>query len=319
MGPFQQWPTGSGFEYFYGFIGGETNQWYPAIYDGTTPVEPDRTPAEGYHFTEDMTDKAISWARQQKSLMPDKPLFIYYAPGATHAPHHVPREWSDKYKGRFDAGWDALREETFARQKDLGVIPADAELTARPDEIPAWDDMDQGLKPVLARQMEVYAGFMEHTDHHVGRLLDAFGDLGILDDKLVYYIIGDNGASAEGTPHGTFNELLSLNGAAALETTEFMASHIDDWGTPWPTTTTPSAGPTRWIPRTSGPSRWRRTGVAPATARSCTGPTGSAHGARSASSSITSSTSPPPSSTSPGYPSPPSCTASSRCRCTESA
>jgi arylsulfatase A-like enzyme len=232
MGPFQQWPTGSGFEYFYGFIGGETNQWYPAIYDGTTPVEPDRTPAEGYHFTEDMTDKAISWVRQQKSLMPDKPLFMYFAPGATHAPHHVAPEWSDKYQGRFDAGWDALREETFARQKDLGVVPGDAELTARPVEIPAWDDMDEDLKPVLARQMEVYAGFMEHTDHHVGRLLDAFGDLGILDDTLVYYIIGDNGASAEGTPQGTFNELLSLNGAAALETTEFMASHLDDWGTP---------------------------------------------------------------------------------------
>jgi arylsulfatase A-like enzyme len=232
MGPFGQWPTGGGFEYFYGFIGGETNQWYPALYEGTTPVEPDRTPAEGYHFTEDMTDKAISWARQQKSLMPDKPLFMYFALGATHAPHHVPKEWSDKYKGRFDAGWDALRDATFARQKELGVIPADAELTARPDEISAWDEIDEDLKPVLARQMEVYAGFMEHTDHHVGRLFDAFGDLGILDDTLVYYIVGDNGASAEGTPHGTFNELLSLNGAAALETTEFMASHIDDWGTP---------------------------------------------------------------------------------------
>jgi len=135
--------------------------------------------------------------------MPDKPLFMYFAPGATHAPHHVSREWSDKYAGRFDAGWDALREETFARQKELGVIPADAELTARPEEIPAWDEVDENLKPVLARQMEVYAGFMEHTDHHVGRLFDAFGDLGIFDDTLVYYIIGDNGASAEGTVQGT--------------------------------------------------------------------------------------------------------------------
>jgi arylsulfatase A-like enzyme len=232
LGPFSQWPTGSGFEHFYGFLGGETNQWYPAIYEGTTPVEQDRTPAEGYHFTEDMTDKAIAWARQQKSLMPDKPLFMYFAPGATHAPHHVSREWSDKYKGRFDAGWDALREETFARQKELGVIPADAELTARPGEIPAWDEVDGNLKPVLARQMEIYAGFMEHTDHHVGRLFDAFGDLGIFDDTLVYYIIGDNGASAEGTVQGTFNELSLLNGAAALETTEFMAGHIDDFGTP---------------------------------------------------------------------------------------
>ena len=142
MGPFGAWPTGGGgFEYFYGFIGGETNQYYPAIYEGTTPVEPESTPEQGYHFTEDMTDKAISWARQQKSLMPDKPFFMYYAPGATHAPHHVPPEWSAKYKGRFDQGWDVLREETLARQKELGVVPADTVLTGRHDEIPAWDEM----------------------------------------------------------------------------------------------------------------------------------------------------------------------------------
>jgi arylsulfatase A-like enzyme len=232
LGPFHQWPTGSGFEYFYGFIGGETNQWYPAIYEGTTPVEPSSTPDEGYHFTEDMTDKAISWVRQQKSLMGDKPFFMYFAPGATHAPHHVPAEWAAKYRGRFDDGWDALREQTIARQKELGVIPADAELTVRPDEIPAWDDMPDDLKPVLARQMEIYAGFLEHTDHHVGRLVDALDDLEILGDTVVYYIIGDNGASAEGTPNGTFNELMTLNGAAAFETVEFMASHIDDFGGP---------------------------------------------------------------------------------------
>ena len=232
MGPFTQWPTGSGFEHFYGFIGGETNQWAPAIYRDTVPVEPDRTPEEGYHFTEDMTDQAIDWVRQQKALMPDKPFFVYYAPGATHAPHHVPKEWADKYQGRFDQGWDRLREETFARQKELGVIPADAELTGRPAEIPAWDDMPDDLKPVLARQMEVYAGFLEHTDHHVGRLIDALADLEILDDTLIYYIIGDNGASAEGTPNGCFNELIVLNGAAGLETVEFMASRIDDFGSP---------------------------------------------------------------------------------------
>ena len=233
MGPFENWPSGGGgFEHFYGFIGGETNQYAPAIYDGTTPVEPDRTPEEGYHFTEDMTDQAIDWVRQQKALMPDKPFFVYYAPGATHAPHHVPPEWSDKYKGRFDAGWDALREETLARQKELGVVPADAELTARPDEIPAWDDMPDDLKPVLARQMEVYAGFMEHTDHHVGRLIDALAELEILDDTLVYVMVGDNGASGEGTPNGCFNELVVLNGAAGVETAEFMASRIDDFGTP---------------------------------------------------------------------------------------
>ena len=130
MGPFDQWPTGGGgFEYFYGFIGGETNQYYPAIYEGTTPIEPDKTPEEGYHFTEDMTNKAIKWVRQQKALMPDKPFFMYFAPGACHAPHHVPKEWIDKYKGKFDQGWDKLREEIFARQKELGVIPGDAELT----------------------------------------------------------------------------------------------------------------------------------------------------------------------------------------------
>jgi arylsulfatase A-like enzyme len=232
MGPFRQWPTGAGFEYFYGFIGGETNQYYPAIYEGTTPLEPPKTPAEGYHFTEDMTDKAISWVQQQKALMPDKPFFMYYAPGATHAPHHVAPEWSAKYRGQFDAGWDVVRAETFARQQQLGVIPADAELTARPAEIPAWDDMADELKPVLARQMEVYAGFLEHTDFHVGRLLDTLEGLGVLDETLVYYIIGDNGASAEGTINGTFNELLMLNGAAEFETAESMASHVGEFGGP---------------------------------------------------------------------------------------
>jgi arylsulfatase A-like enzyme len=232
MGPFHAWPTGSGFEHFYGFIGGETNQYAPAIYQDTVPVEPDRTPEEGYHFTEDMTDHAIDWIRQQKALMPDKPFFVYYAPGATHAPHHVPTEWSDKYKGKFDQGWDALREETFARQKELGVVPEDAELTARPAEIPAWDDTPDDLKPVLARQMEVYAGFMEHTDHHAGRLIDALAELEILDDTLVYVMVGDNGASAEGTPNGCFNEIAILNGAIGLETVEFMTSRIDDFGTP---------------------------------------------------------------------------------------
>jgi len=233
LGPFDSWPSGGGgFEYFYGFIGGETNQYYPAIYEGTTPVEPEKTPEQGYHFTEDMTDKAIKWIRQQKALMGDKPFFAYFAPGATHAPHHVPAEWSAKYKGRFDQGWDALREETLARQKELGVVPPDAELTERPEEIPAWDDIPDDLRPILSRQMEVYAGFMEHTDHHVGRLIDALDDLGILDDTLVYYIVGDNGASAEGDLHGSFNEIINLNGVTGLQTTEFMASRIDDFGTP---------------------------------------------------------------------------------------
>jgi arylsulfatase len=233
MGPFDQWPTGGGgFEYFYGFIGGETNQWYPAIYEGTTPMEPEKTPEEGYHFTEDMATKAIKWVRQQKALMPDKPFFMYFAPGATHAPHHVPKEWVDKYKGRFDAGWDTLRDEIFARQKKLGVIPADAELTKRPAEIPAFDDMPAALKPILRREMEVYAGFMEHTDHHVGRLIDSLADLKILDDTLVFFIIGDNGASAEGTVNGCFNEMCTLNGLGNIETPEFLQSKIDEFGGP---------------------------------------------------------------------------------------
>src|SRR5467141_702323 len=202
-GPFDAWPTGGGgFEYFYGFIGGEANQWYPTLYEGTTPVEPKKTPEEGYHFMADMTDKAIAWIFQQKALAPDKPFFVYFAPGATHAPHHVPKEWADKYKGKFDQGWDKVREETFARQKKLGVIPQDCALTARHPEIPAWDTFSPVMKKVLARQMEVYAGFLEHTDHHVGRLIDAIESLGILDDTLIYVIIGDNGASAEGSLQG---------------------------------------------------------------------------------------------------------------------
>ena len=231
-GPFSAWPTGSGFEYFYGFICGETNQYYPTLYEGTTPVEPVKTPEEGYHLTEDLADHAILWVRRQKSLMPDKPVFMYFAPGATHAPHHVPKEWSDAYKGRFDLGWDKLRAETFARQKELGIVPPDGELTARHAEIPAWDDVSAEMKPILARQMEIYAGFLEHTDYHVGRLIDALADLEILDSTLIYYIIGDNGASAEGTLQGTFNEMLPLNGFMSLETPEFLAQKIDKFGGP---------------------------------------------------------------------------------------
>ena len=233
MGPFDAWPAGGGgFEKFYGFIGGENNQWDPALYDGTTPVEPPATAEEGYHLTEDLADHCVSWIRQQKALMPDKPFFIYFAPGATHAPHHVPKEWADKYQGQFDDGWDAQRERTFARQKELGVIPADAELPTRHDVIPAWDEMPDELKPVLAREMEVYAGFLEHTDYQVGRLIDAMEDLGILEDTIVYYIIGDNGASAEGTLQGAFNEMANFNGMAELETPEFLLSKMDELGSP---------------------------------------------------------------------------------------
>ncbi|WP_280637308.1 arylsulfatase [Nocardioides sp. W7] len=233
MGPFDAWPSGGGgFETFYGFIGGENNQWDPALYEGTTPIEPPATPEEGYHLTEDLADHAVNWVRQQKALMPDKPFFVYFAPGATHAPHHVPKEWADKYAGMFDDGWDAQRERSFAKQKELGIIPAEAELPARHDEITAWEDMPDELKPVLAREMEVYAGFLEHTDHHVGRIIDALEDLEVLDDTLIYYIIGDNGASAEGTMNGAFNEMANFNGMAGLETLEFMLSKMDEFGSP---------------------------------------------------------------------------------------
>jgi arylsulfatase len=233
VGPFDSWPTGGGgFEYFYGFIGGEAHQWYPSLYEGTIPVEPGKTPEQGYHLVEDMTDKACAWMSQQKALAPDKPFLVYFAPGATHAPHHVPKECADKYKGKFDQGWDKLREETIARQKKLRVIPEECKLTPRHKEIPAWDEMPEALKPVLRRQMEVYAGFMEYTDHHVGRLFDALEKLEIADNTLVYYIIGDNGASAEGTLNGTYNEMLNFNGLAAMETPEFMTARIDKFGGP---------------------------------------------------------------------------------------
>ncbi|MDH6679942.1 arylsulfatase A-like enzyme [Rhodococcus sp. LBL1] len=233
VGPFDRWPSpGNGFEYFYGFVGGETDQWYPTLHEGTRRVEPWGTPEEGYHLTEDLADRAMSWVRQQKALAPDKPFFLYFAPGATHAPHHVPKEWADKYRGRFDDGWDALRERTFARQKELGIVPTDAELTRRHEVIPAWEDMDAALLPVLRRQMENYAGFLEHTDHQVGRVVDAIDEIGALDDTLVFYIIGDNGASAEGTLQGTFNELINLNGMAEIETPEFLTSQLDKLGGP---------------------------------------------------------------------------------------
>ncbi len=231
IGPFHHWPTGSGFEHFYGFIGGETNQYYPALYDGTTPVEPERTPEEGYHLMADLADKAIGWIRQQKAMAPDKPFFTYFAPGATHAPHHVPKDWIAKYTGKFDRGWDRVREQTFARQKALGVIPLECELTKRHEQIPAWENTDARLRPVLVRQMEIYAAFLEYADHHVGRVIDSLADLGILDDTLIYYIVGDNGASAEGSLIGAFNDKTASE-AADLSTPELLIQHIDDLGSP---------------------------------------------------------------------------------------
>lgn len=218
--------------------------------------------------------------------MPGKPFFLYYAPAGTHAPHYVHAEWFDRYRGRFDAGWDALREEIYTRQKELGIIPPDAGLTARPAAISAWDAVPDDLKPVLARQMELYAGFMDHTDYQIGRVIDAIGELGILDDTLIIYINGDNGALAEAGPNGTFNWMIPLNGAADIETAEFMASRMDKFGTP-EALTTRSGGPGRWTPPTSGPSRSPPIGAAPGRKRSCTGPTASLRVARSAPSSVT--------------------------------
>ena len=228
LGPFDHWPAHSGFEKFYGFVAGETNQWVPELYDGITPVELPNDP--DYHLTADLADKAVGWIGSQRSLRSDNPFFLYFAPGATHAPHHVPQEWIDKYKGKFDGGWDQLRKETFERQKELGVIPQDSVLTPRPDLISAWDDMDDELKPVLRRQMETYAAFLEHTDHHIGRVIDEVERLGLLDNTLIFYIVGDNGASAEGTMTGTFNEMINFNGMDQYEDTSNLLDNIDKWG-----------------------------------------------------------------------------------------
>jgi len=227
-GPFDRWPTRSGFDKFYGFIGGETNMWAPLIYDGTTKVEPPDDP--DYHFTTDMTNQAIIWSQYQQSLTPDRPFFIYYATGATHAPHHVPQEWIAKYEGQFDAGWDEYRAQTLARQIELGVVPAGTELTAKPADIPDWDTLSADEKRLYARQMEVFAAFAEHTDNEVGRLTDAIEAMGELDNTLFIYVFGDNGSSGEGGLAGTFNETIVLNGLP--DTVEDQLPYLDVWGGP---------------------------------------------------------------------------------------
>jgi arylsulfatase A-like enzyme len=229
-GPFDRWPTRSGFDKFYGFFGGETNQWAPLIYDGVTRMEVPHEP--GYHFTTDMTTKAIEWIRYHQSLTPERPFFTYYATGATHAPHHAPKEYIDKYKGKFDQGWDKVREETLKRQIDMGVVPAGTKLTPLPAGVKAWETLSADEKKLFARQMEVFAGFGEHTDHEVGRLVDAIEEIGELDNTLFFYIIGDNGASAEGGLNGTFNETLAFNGALAAETIASQLRRLDEFGGP---------------------------------------------------------------------------------------
>ena len=227
-GPFERWPTGSGFEKFYGFIGGETNQWHPMVYDGTTRVYPN-VEDPGYHFTTDMTNQAITWMNTQQSLTPDKPFFLYFATGATHAPHHAPKAYSDKYKGKFAQGWDKVREETLARQKELGIVPANTTLAPKPEAIKDWDALTADEKRLFERQMEIFAGFAEHTDHEVGRLVDALEARGELENTVFIYIVGDNGSSAEGGMIGMFNENTYFNGVA--ETLEMQLDKYDELGT----------------------------------------------------------------------------------------
>jgi len=229
-GPFDLWPTGLGFEYFYGFLGGDTDQWHPALMENTRPVLPPAHDPD-YHLDRDLADHAILWLRQTQAAAPDKPFFLYYTTGTAHAPHHAPKEWIAKFKGRFDQGWDRVREETFARQKELGVVPANAKLTPRPKEIPAWDSLTADQKRLYARMMEVYAGALAHADHHIGRIVDEIERMGELDDTLVIFIQGDNGASAEGTLQGLTNEV-AVAGNGVTEDLPFLLSMIDKLGGP---------------------------------------------------------------------------------------
>lgn len=228
-GPFDRWPTGLGFEYFYGFLGGDTNQWSPALVENTHRVAPP-TNQPDYHLTPDLVNHAINWIRTQQAIAPNKPFFAYLATGATHAPHHAPRDWIKKYQGKFDQGWDKLRQETFIRQQQLGVIPKDAQLTPRPPELPAWDSLSPDEQKIYAREMEVFAGFLAHTDHEIGRLIGAIDQLGELDNTLIIYIVGDNGASAEGGLAGSVNELKVFNGIR--ETKEQILASLDELGGP---------------------------------------------------------------------------------------
>jgi arylsulfatase len=229
-GPFDNWPTNQGFDYFYGFIGGETDHFYPALYRGTTAIAPPKTPEEGYHLTTDLTDDCIAWMRQQKSIAPNRPLFTYFSTGAAHAPHQPPLSWRGKNKGKFDAGWDKYREVVHQRQLKAGIIPMGTKLTPRPKEIPGWDEHTPAAKRLFTREMENFADFLQHTDYEVGRILDAMKEMDELDNTLVIYVIGDNGCSAEGTLNGIINELMALNGVQPK--IETMLERIDEIGKP---------------------------------------------------------------------------------------
>ncbi len=226
-GPFDRWPTGLGFDRYYGTIGAEASHWEPAVYDQTTPIEP-YVGRDDYHLTEDLADQAITWIRRHRATAPDRPFFCYFAPPAVHTPHHVWPDWIERFRGRFDEGWDALRSEIHERQLELGVIPPDTALTPRPEQVPAWSDYPDRYKPVASRLMEVFAAFLAHTDAQVGRVLDAVDELGLGDDTLVIYLTGDNGASAEGTVHGAWSAPSFQNGVH--EDPEWLLEHIDDFG-----------------------------------------------------------------------------------------
>jgi len=228
-GPYDRWPLGRGFERYYGFLGGETHQYYPELVYDNHQVEPPKTPEEGYHVTEDLVDKAISFIADAKQVAPNKPFFLYFATGAMHAPHHVRVGWSDKYKGQFDDGWEAYREKVFAQQKELGIAPADAELSRHDPDVPEWDSLSQDEKKLYARMMEVYAGFLEHTDYHIGRLLDFLKTLDEFDNTLIM-VISDNGASSEGGPTGSVNENMFFNNVP--ESLEENLAAMDDLGGP---------------------------------------------------------------------------------------
>jgi arylsulfatase A-like enzyme len=228
-GPYDRWPLGRGFERFYGFLGGETHQYYPELVYDNHQVEPPKTPEEGYHLTEDLVDRAISFIADAKQVAPDKPFFMYFCPGAMHAPHHVRKEWSDKYKGQFDEGWDVYRERAFARQKEMGIVPADAELSRHDPDVAQWDTLSADEKRLYAHMMEVFAGFMEHTDFHMGRLFDFLKSLGEFENTLIM-LISDNGASSEGGPTGSVNENLFFNNVKEDLATNL--EHIDELGDP---------------------------------------------------------------------------------------
>ncbi len=229
-GPFDRWPNLQGFDEFYGFLGGETNQWAPGIFHNLNRVETPDDP--DYHFMNDMATKSIEWIRFQQSLTPDKPFFVYFAPGAVHAPHHVPQSYIDKWHGRFDEGWDVIRERIFEQQKKLGVIPADTKLAAKPADIKDWKDLSAKEQKLFARQAEVFAAFLEMTDHETGRVIQAIEDMGELDNTLIFYIAGDNGTSAEGGMEGLYNEMTYFNAVAKGSDIDFMLKHYDDWGGP---------------------------------------------------------------------------------------